>query len=101
MEGSATDRLAVGPFISVRCHGTQKYAGSYSDRAIEDWAEWLAARYAEGRPIYAYFNNDTGGHAPRDAVRLREALAARVSRADRAGRAGRADRVGRTGSRSG
>src|SRR5262249_37843796 len=61
MEGSATDRRAVGPFIYVRFHGTQKYTGSYSDRAIENWAEWLAARYAEGRPIYAYFNNDTGG----------------------------------------
>jgi uncharacterized protein YecE (DUF72 family) len=29
--------------------------------------------------VYAYFNNDVGGHAPRDAVRLRERLAARVS----------------------
>jgi uncharacterized protein YecE (DUF72 family) len=31
-------------------------------------------------PIYAYFNNDAGGHAPRDAARLREAIEARLGR---------------------
>jgi uncharacterized protein YecE (DUF72 family) len=24
--------------------------------------------------VFAYFNNDTGGHAPRDAVRLRQKI---------------------------
>jgi len=27
-----------------------------------------------GVPVYAYFNNDADGHAPRDAVRLREKI---------------------------
>jgi len=93
MAGSASGKLAVGPFVYVRFHGTQKYTGSYDDRTLDEWADWLAARHQEGRPIYAYFNNDTGGHAPRDAVRLRAALAARVSRAGLAGRAGLADLV--------
>jgi uncharacterized protein YecE (DUF72 family) len=30
--------------------------------------------------VYAYFNNDVGGHAPRDAVRLRDLLRARTGR---------------------
>ena len=30
--------------------------------------------FEEGQSVFAYFNNDTGGHAPRDAVRLREKL---------------------------
>ena len=71
MQGSASGRRAVGPFVYARFHGTQKYSGSYSDATLEEWAAWLGACAAEGRPVYAYFNNDTGGHAPRDAVRLR------------------------------
>jgi uncharacterized protein YecE (DUF72 family) len=78
--------------VYVRFHGTQKYTGSYSDRALEEWADWLADRHREGRAIYAYFNNDTGGHAPRDAVRLRAALASRVGRAGRGGQVGQVGR---------
>ncbi|HMF97114.1 MAG TPA: DUF72 domain-containing protein [Vicinamibacterales bacterium] len=79
LAGSESGRRAVGPFVYVRFHG-RKYAGSYSDRTIGDWADWLVERAREGRAIYAYFNNDAGGHAPRDAVRLRAALASRLGR---------------------
>jgi uncharacterized protein YecE (DUF72 family) len=88
MHGSASDRLAIGPFVYVRFHGTSKYSGRYSDKALEDWADWLAERCREGRPVFAYFNNDTGGHAPRDAARLRRMLESRV------GQVGRVSRVG-------
>jgi uncharacterized protein YecE (DUF72 family) len=80
MAGSASERRAIGPFVYVRFHGVQKYSGRYSDRALDDWAEWLAARSHERLPVYAYFNNDTGGHAPRDAVRLRDRICGHVSR---------------------
>jgi uncharacterized protein YecE (DUF72 family) len=92
MAGSESGKRAIGPFVYVRFHGTQKYGGRYDDRTIDEWADWLVDRYRDGRPIYAYFNNDVGGHAPRDAVRLRAALAARVGQAGLAGRAGRAGR---------
>jgi uncharacterized protein YecE (DUF72 family) len=78
MPGSATGTVAVGPFVYARFHGTQKHAGSYSDAALDAWADWLADRFADGCAIYAYFNNDTGGHAPRDAVRLRRAIEVRL-----------------------
>ena len=75
MQGSATERIAVGPFIYVRFHhGTRKYGGRYSDERLESWGAWLAQRAASGMEVFAYFNNDTGGHAPRDAVRLRERI---------------------------
>jgi uncharacterized protein YecE (DUF72 family) len=80
MSGSASGKVCVGPFVYARFHGATKYSGRYSDETLEGWADWLAARAAEGRDIYAYFNNDVGGHAPRDAVRLRDAVAARLSR---------------------
>jgi uncharacterized protein YecE (DUF72 family) len=80
MVGSATGRIAVGPFIYVRFHhGTKKYGGRYPDARLDTWADWLAERAAEGLEVFAYFNNDTGGHAPRDAVRLRARIDARRS----------------------
>jgi uncharacterized protein YecE (DUF72 family) len=79
MHGSATGRMVVGPFIYVRFHfGTQKYGGRYEDRRLDEWADWLAECARKGLAVYAYFNNDTGGHAPRDAVRLRERLLTRL-----------------------
>jgi len=78
MRGSATGKNAVGPFVYVRFHGVQQYSGSYSDRALDEWADWLADRMRLGHAVYAYFNNDTGGHAPRDAVRLRAKLEDRM-----------------------
>jgi uncharacterized protein YecE (DUF72 family) len=77
MQGSASGLLDVGPFVYVRFHGTQRYSGSYSDDRLERWADWLNERRLSGRSIYAYFNNDVGGHAPRDAVRLRTMLIGR------------------------
>jgi uncharacterized protein YecE (DUF72 family) len=78
MSGSASGKLAVGPFVYVRFHGTTKYGGRYGDETLTEWAAWLVEQARNGRGIYAYFNNDTGGHAPRDAVRLREAITARL-----------------------
>jgi uncharacterized protein YecE (DUF72 family) len=78
MQGSASGKLVVGPFIYVRLHGTRKYGGRYPDARLDDWADWLAERAAEGLHVFAYFNNDTGGHAPRDAVRLRAGILERL-----------------------
>ena len=78
MHGSASGPRDVGPFIYVRFHGTQKYSGSYSDDMLERWADWLAERVTRRLRVYAYFNNDVGGHAPRDALRLRDAIAQRL-----------------------
>jgi uncharacterized protein YecE (DUF72 family) len=79
MHGSATGKMVVGPFIYARFHhGTVKYGGRYSDDRLDAWADWLAERVADGMDVFAYFNNDTGGHAPRDAVRLRDRLHVRL-----------------------
>jgi uncharacterized protein YecE (DUF72 family) len=82
MPGSASQRIITGRFVYVRFHGVEKYSGSYSDRTLDEWADWLSGRLTAGIPVYAYFNNDIGGHAPRDAVRLRTRLVERVARVD-------------------
>jgi uncharacterized protein YecE (DUF72 family) len=74
MEGSATGRIAVGPFVYARFHGPAKYNGRYDDRTLDLWAGWMAEQQQQGKAVYAYFNNDTGAHAPRDAWRLRARL---------------------------
>ncbi len=75
MKGSTPPRLAVGPFVYVRFHGSgSRYGGRYPDAALADWADWLAVQHAGGTPVYSYFNNDVGGHAPRDAARLAQLL---------------------------
>jgi len=71
MRGSATVRERIGPFVYVRFHGaTGGYSGGYPDDRLADWADWLAAQRRAGVGVYAYFNNDVGGHAPRNAVTL-------------------------------
>jgi uncharacterized protein YecE (DUF72 family) len=75
MHGSATGRTRVGPFVYVRFHGAAgKSGGAYSPDRLRGWADWLAAQLEEGLDVFAYFNNDVGGHAPRDAVTLRRFL---------------------------
>ena len=75
MKGSATGQERVGPFVYVRFHGaTGTYTGDYSDDRLERWAEWLDQKRKAGVDVYAYFNNDVGGYAPRNAVTLRRLL---------------------------
>jgi uncharacterized protein YecE (DUF72 family) len=75
MRGSATGRERVGPVVYVRFHGaTGHYGGSYSDRRLREWADWLLAQHRSGTDVYAYFNNDIGGHAPRNALTLRRMM---------------------------
>ena len=75
MKGSATGRERIGPFVYVRFHGASgTYSGGYPTQRLEQWAEWLQEQRHAGCDVFAYFNNDIGGHAPRDAVTLRTCL---------------------------
>ena len=75
MKGSATGRERIGPFVYVRFHGAAgTYSGGYPAERLERWSEWLQEQRRAGCDVFAYFNNDVGGHAPRDAVTLRTLL---------------------------
>ena len=75
MPEARAPRHSVGPFVYVRFHGREgTYADAYPAQAIGAWARRIAAWADGGLPVWAYFNNDAGGHAPRDALRLREAV---------------------------
>ena len=71
MRDSASGRLRIGPIVYVRFHGPSgRYHGGYSSEALQSWADWLRVQLDGGVDVYAYFNNDVGGHAPRDALTL-------------------------------
>jgi uncharacterized protein YecE (DUF72 family) len=79
MPGSVPPSLdPIGPIAYVRFHGAgSRYGGSYSSQHLAAWADRLADWAGAGMPTWAYFNNDLGGHAVRDAQRLREMVARR------------------------
>jgi uncharacterized protein YecE (DUF72 family) len=68
---------ATAPFVYVRLHGPDHehlYGGSYSEDDLRWWADRLREWEGSGREVLAYFNNDGGGNAVRNAWRLRELL---------------------------
>jgi uncharacterized protein YecE (DUF72 family) len=66
----------AAPFVYVRRHGPgARYSGSYSDDCIAADAAAVRGWLASGRDVFVYYNNDRGGNAVRDAVRLKQALA--------------------------
>ena len=68
---------ATAPFVYVRLHGPDDrylYGGSYSDADLGWWADRIREWATDGRDVYAYFNNDGGGNAVRNADTLRAAL---------------------------
>jgi len=54
----------------LRFHG-RNCGGSDSPQALSGQARRIRRWLDEGRDVYAYFNNDIGGHAPRNAADLR------------------------------
>lgn len=69
----AHPRVVTAAFTYTRFHGASdgKYAGTYTDRQLANEARWMEEQLRAGRDVYSYFNNDVGGHAVRDAKRLR------------------------------
>ena len=78
--GSAIAEPVVGPFLYVRFHGTSgHYHGSYDEGTLERWAARLAEHSADGRPVYAYFNNDPDAVATENALALRQHMERRLA----------------------
>lgn len=54
----------ASPFFYLRFHGPRElFASRYSEEELAAWAAHVRAWLAEGRPVYAYFNNDVSGYA--------------------------------------
>ena len=62
-------------FAYFRFHGKEAlYSSLYSDEELKNFAEIMVGWLKEGKDIYAYFNNDIDGFAPRNAQTLKKLL---------------------------
>jgi uncharacterized protein YecE (DUF72 family) len=63
--------LITAQHIYVRFHGPEAlYASGYPDKQLKQFASLFRKWKKEGHSVWAYFNNDIGGHAIRDAKQL-------------------------------
>lgn len=65
-------RELTADWCYLRYHGYGgKYEGSYSSQLLGAEAKRIRRMLDDGKDVYAYFNNDEGGHAVRNARDLR------------------------------
>jgi len=68
-------RDTTADFVYVRLHGDEElYTSGYTDESLDRWAAELSIHLAQGRDVYAYFDNDVKVRAPYDAMGLRDRL---------------------------
>lgn len=72
--GLHPDRITTASFTYLRMHRGQEPEGGFTDEELVSWAGQIRALRLAEKEVYVYFNNDWGGYAIRDAVRLRELL---------------------------
>jgi uncharacterized protein YecE (DUF72 family) len=68
------DFVTTAPFVYVRMHAGEGAGGGFTAEQLQWWAGRLRALGQAGKDRFVYFNNDPGGHAPRDARTLLDLL---------------------------
>ncbi|BCD62611.1 hypothetical protein NitYY0826_C1493 [Nitratiruptor sp. YY08-26] len=67
----STPMQKTANFVYIRLHGTNgRYVGSYDDETLLEWAKRIEGFLQTNSDVFAYFNNDFGGDAVKDAKRL-------------------------------
>jgi uncharacterized protein YecE (DUF72 family) len=71
LAGCETPSLVTSDLVYIRFHGsTGRYAGDYPDEALAEWAQKIRVWERQGKQVFAYFNNDLGGNAVKNAATL-------------------------------
>lgn len=65
----------TAPPVYIRFHGDTKHRGNYDEQTLATWATRIAEWQAQKLPVFAYFNNDVGGYAVKNAKTLKELVA--------------------------
>lgn len=72
LAGHTAPSQITANFVYLRLHGPgNKYQGSYSDEALQTWAD-ECLKWAETKDVFVYFDNDEQGYAAFNALKLRE-----------------------------
>lgn len=65
----------TAPFVYLRFHGPQNlYASDYPEQMLQEFAQKIARWRSQGREVWAFFNNDVGGYAVKNAMMLRQLI---------------------------
>ncbi|BBX92435.1 DUF72 domain-containing protein [Mycolicibacterium boenickei] len=67
--------VATSELVYLRMHGPGEdaiYAGCYSDDELSEWAQQIRQWDHDDHRVVVYFNNDLGGHAVRNARKLKQ-----------------------------
>jgi uncharacterized protein YecE (DUF72 family) len=72
--GARVRDVVTGGWAYIRFHQGRALAPGYTRTKLRRWADRI--RGFPARDVFAYFNNDTGGAAVRDAITLTELLSA-------------------------
>ncbi len=67
--------VTTASFSYLRMHAGSGPGGGFTSEQLAEWARRIGALLRAGKDCYVYFNNDRGGHAPRDAESLLRLLA--------------------------
>ncbi len=71
-------------FVYVRLHGPgEKYAGSYPDKTLWEWADQAVAWAKDGKDVFIYFDNDQAAYAAFNAITLKEMVEERMNTKNR------------------
>ncbi len=75
LAGFETPHEVTASFVYIRLHGPGgKYRGDYSNSKLQQWADEIKGWPKTVKDVYVYFDNDIGGHAPKNALTLRSML---------------------------
>src|SRR5688572_9144251 len=72
--GLHPDRVTTAAFTYFRMHRGQEPDGGFTNQELVSWAGQIRGLRNAGKEVYVYFNNDWGGYAIRDALKLGELL---------------------------
>jgi uncharacterized protein YecE (DUF72 family) len=61
----------TAPFVYLRLHGNLSHAGDYEESQLQTWGRSVVTWRQQGLDVFVYFNNDIGGFAVKNALRLR------------------------------
>jgi uncharacterized protein YecE (DUF72 family) len=75
MVGLSCPTWVTSDVVYLRFHGSEAvYGGRYGREGLKPWVDRIRGWRAEGRAVYAYFNNDAFGYAVEDAQTLQSLL---------------------------
>jgi len=63
-------RRITASWTYLRFHGDH-YSRSYPPHSLKQQAQWIKQQLADGRDVFAYFNNDAHGYALQNAADLK------------------------------